>query len=348
LTAKESLRARRKEKTMRDAASKLMWVGRATVFMVGLAVTLALVLGVFTTALASIPGDPFRLGQTNGIDAMSTLVGNVAGTMLRVDNNSTGAGATALELQVEAGKPPMKINSGAKVALLNADKLDGKDATAFYAAGSKVADSSHADTADSATRAADANTLGGKNSSEFAAANHNHDSSYIQQSPTSVENASININGTLQTSGMVRTGSETGTFEGPGVGLSTYEGLVVRRTVSTSMNHGTVIARTNYLTLERDGSMGGLRIAWSSDIHTPHTVACMGLTSTGAPVGFYSGLPGGSRITNSTVFADSQNVVYYSCSFGEPGSVGSVTEVTMTREAGTGTWVGTLTSSMNQ
>ena len=82
---------------MRNAASKVMWVGRATVFMVGLAVMLALVLGVATTALASIPGDPFRLGQTNGIDAMSTLVGNVAGTMLRVDNNSTGAGATALD-----------------------------------------------------------------------------------------------------------------------------------------------------------------------------------------------------------------------------------------------------------
>jgi hypothetical protein len=146
---------------LRSATSKVMWVGRATVFLVGLAVMLALVLGVATTALASIPGDPFRLGQTNGIDAMSTLVGNVAGTMLRVDNNSTGAGATALDLRVEPGKAPMKVNSATKVALLNADKVDGKDATAFYAAGSKVADSSHAD------QAADANTLDGKDSAQF-------------------------------------------------------------------------------------------------------------------------------------------------------------------------------------
>lgn len=126
---------------VRTIAKKVMWVGRATVFLVGVAVTLALVLGVATTTFAALPGDPFRLGQTNGIDAMSTLVGNVAGPILRVDNSSTTAGATALDLQVEAGKPPMRVNSGAKVANLNADQLDGKSDTDFYAAGSKVADS---------------------------------------------------------------------------------------------------------------------------------------------------------------------------------------------------------------
>lgn len=138
---------------VRNAVGKIVWMARATTVMVGLAIMLALVLGVVTSALAALPGDPFRLGQTNGIDAMSTLVGNVAGPLLRVDNSSTGAGATALSLQVEAGKPPMKVNSGAKVAKLNTDKLDGLDSTGFYAAGSKVADSSHADLADSATSA---------------------------------------------------------------------------------------------------------------------------------------------------------------------------------------------------
>jgi len=110
------------------------------VFLVGLAVMLALVLGVATTALAVVPGDPFRLGQTNGIDAMSTLVGNVAGTMLRVDNNSTGAGATALDLRVEEGKPPMKVNSATRVALLNADKVDGKDSAQFFQGAGQTVD----------------------------------------------------------------------------------------------------------------------------------------------------------------------------------------------------------------
>jgi len=116
---------------IRSAVSKVMWVGRTAAAVFGLALVLALVFGVATMALAAVPGDPFRLGQTNGIDAMSTLVGNVAGPMLMLDNNSTGAGATALDLRVEAGKPPMKVNSATKVTKLNADSLDGKDSTAL-------------------------------------------------------------------------------------------------------------------------------------------------------------------------------------------------------------------------
>ena len=37
---------------MKAIASKVMWVGRATVFLVGLSVILAVVLGVAATALA--------------------------------------------------------------------------------------------------------------------------------------------------------------------------------------------------------------------------------------------------------------------------------------------------------
>ena len=58
----------------------------------------------------------------------------------------------------------------------DSDKLDGKDSTYFYAAGSKVSDAAHADSADHATSAdsatnadsaGDANTLDGKNSTDF-------------------------------------------------------------------------------------------------------------------------------------------------------------------------------------
>jgi hypothetical protein len=110
---------------LRGTLSKAMWVGRGAAAVFGLALVLALVLGAATMALAAVPGDPFRLGQTNGIDRLSTLVGNVATPMLRVDNGSTREGATALDLRVEAGKPPMKVNSSTKVALLNADEVDG-------------------------------------------------------------------------------------------------------------------------------------------------------------------------------------------------------------------------------
>jgi hypothetical protein len=108
---------------------KVVWLGRAITFCVGLAVVLALTVGVVSAALAGTGvGARFDLGRTNTVSAVSKLVGSVAGPSLLIDNNSTNSAATALELQVETGKVPMKVNSGAKVANLNADKLDGMDA----------------------------------------------------------------------------------------------------------------------------------------------------------------------------------------------------------------------------
>src|SRR5919107_4650601 len=147
--------------------SKVMWVGRATVFTVGLAVTLALMLGIATVALAAVPGDPFKLGRINTINTISTLVGSASSPMLRIDNNGSGA---ALDLQVEPGKAPMRVNSGTKVANLNSDTVDGYDSFDFYQFGEKVDDSAHADYADSAGEAqtaqmaTDSEQLDGKNS----------------------------------------------------------------------------------------------------------------------------------------------------------------------------------------
>jgi hypothetical protein len=75
-----------------------------------------------------------------------------------------------LQLQGPTTKPPMVVNSSVKVGNLNADQLDGKDSTGFYAAGSKVADSVHADQADSAAFASGAqnsNQLGGQPASSY-------------------------------------------------------------------------------------------------------------------------------------------------------------------------------------
>ena len=98
---------------LRNAASKVMWVGRATVFVVGLAVIVALVLGAATAAFGA-NGDVFRIGQSNFASAVSVL-------------NKSGAGP-ALRLLVDSG-PPLAVNSQGKVANLNADKLDGTDSS---------------------------------------------------------------------------------------------------------------------------------------------------------------------------------------------------------------------------
>ncbi len=117
---------------IRNVAGKVMWVGRATVFLVGLAVTLALVLGAATVALAAVPGDPFKLGQVNRInDALTTLIGSRSGPMMTIDNDSTAANARALDLRVEPNRAPMAVNSDRRVTNLNADKLDGLDSSDF-------------------------------------------------------------------------------------------------------------------------------------------------------------------------------------------------------------------------
>src|SRR5215212_519377 len=115
---------------LRTAVSKVMWVGRATVFLVGLAV----VLGVATAALAGTGvGAAFNLGRLNTVNQISRLVGKTDAPMLRVDNNATGTSATALDLQVEAGHAPMKVDSSTQVAGLNADQVDGKSSSQFMA-----------------------------------------------------------------------------------------------------------------------------------------------------------------------------------------------------------------------
>ncbi len=93
--------------------------------------TLALILGVATTALAAVPGDPFKLGRINRIDQLSTLVGSADGALLRINNEGSGP---ALDLRVQEGEVPINVNSATKVNDLNADKVDGKDSTAFVPA----------------------------------------------------------------------------------------------------------------------------------------------------------------------------------------------------------------------
>ena len=122
---------------IKSTASKVMWVGRATVFLVGLAVILALVFGIASRALGA-NGGGFILGKAaNTATKVTGLVGKVAtGSALVVKNPS---GGSALDLSV--GDPtadpstktvaPMKVNSQKVVTNLNADKLDGLDSTQF-------------------------------------------------------------------------------------------------------------------------------------------------------------------------------------------------------------------------
>lgn len=87
---------------------------RPTLLTVVLA-ALVLVLGGNLAAYAATGGS-FLLGKTNRADATSVLT-------------NTGTGP-ALKLR-SSGAPPLAVTSGRKVAKLNADRVDGLDATAL-------------------------------------------------------------------------------------------------------------------------------------------------------------------------------------------------------------------------
>ncbi len=150
---------------IRSAASKVMWVGKATVFLVGLSVILALVFGVASAALGA-DGDFFKVGKSNLASAVSTLT-------------KSGAGP-ALKLNVDSGAP-LAVNSTTKVAKLNADRIDNREASSFAnGVGGVATNADQLDGQDSTAflganqKAADSELLDGKNASEFAAdANQN-------------------------------------------------------------------------------------------------------------------------------------------------------------------------------
>ena len=104
---------------LRKVASKVAWVGRTASMVFGLALVMALVLGVAATAWSATGGN-FLLGKANSSTTPTSLVSTLtdaAKSALTVQNKSGGA---ALDLRVgNATTPannvaPLKVNSSAK------------------------------------------------------------------------------------------------------------------------------------------------------------------------------------------------------------------------------------------
>jgi hypothetical protein len=97
-------------------------------------------------------GGVFNLGQSNAVNAPTTLTGATASSQLKVANTSTALGASGIGITVATGKPPLAVNSATQVKNLNANFLQGKAANAFLPANGT---------------AANANALGGLFPSSF-------------------------------------------------------------------------------------------------------------------------------------------------------------------------------------
>src|SRR3712207_5411270 len=116
---------------VRSVVGRVMWLGRATVFLVGLAMILALVIGAATAAFGAV-GDAFTLGRANSAaNKMTSLSSSVADALKSTLLLKNTGGTSALEIKVgNAGVPandvaPMKVNSNKVVSNLNADTVDG-------------------------------------------------------------------------------------------------------------------------------------------------------------------------------------------------------------------------------
>jgi hypothetical protein len=106
---------------------------------------LALFVALAGTGVAATGGN-FILGQSNSATSQTGLAGTTSAAALAVANIG---GGVPLKLTGPSTQPPLVVNSATKVSLLNADELDGKDKTDFYAAGSKVANADLLDGKDS-------------------------------------------------------------------------------------------------------------------------------------------------------------------------------------------------------
>jgi hypothetical protein len=97
---------------------------------------LALFVALSGVGIAATGGN-FILGTPNTATSPTELTasGAASTSALKLTNNNTATGSTALELNVPAGKAPMKVNSRTKVTNLNADLLDGLESTAWVRRG---------------------------------------------------------------------------------------------------------------------------------------------------------------------------------------------------------------------
>ena len=152
-----------------------------------------------------------------------------------------------------------------------------------------------------------------------------------------------NVQGDLRTTGLTRSGSETGTSQPPNPA-----GLVVRRINSTETTAGSVVARSEFLTLERDGSNGGFLIRYvASPGYT--TVAAMGMTGTGDQVNRYFTLASPGTAGTVALYTDAQALVHFTCTFGRTYTSGEhLTQVTLSRYVGDWYWSGNVISTYNQ
>lgn len=154
---------------------------------------------------------------------------------------------------------------------------------------------------------------------------------------------SLGVGGDFHLGGLLRQGSETGTADPAG------RGLITRHLQSTNSALGSIVARTDTLTLERDGTLSGLRIVNTANPGSNIVIAVTGVDENGNQVSKMIFLSNPSPAGTNALISDGVSG-YFRCSFGDASDFGHQTEVSLSRTAvdSKATWVGFMTSTYNQ
>jgi len=152
-------------------------------------------------------------------------------------------------------------------------------------------------------------------------------------------NEVFRVNGT----GHIKMGNETGTAQGPVYPVNS-NGLIIRRIFTNITTAGSIVARTDNVLFERDGTYGGFRVnrIGGSGLEVCN---CMAVNSGGGTV---------NRALNNLaagvtqVYTNADNIVYLHCIIADPYSAGHSTEITLTREFADWFWLGTIMTTFNQ
>lgn len=188
-------------------------------------------------------------------------------------------------------------------------------------------------------------SLNGLPASAYAPASGS--ANYIQNQSGTPQAASFNISGNAQVSGYLRLGSETNAASPPDYPSA---GLVIRRIASTAATAGNLVARTDNLQLQRDGTVSGLRMAYATTGDF-ETINAFGITTNGTMVVYRNTIRNAGTNTLA-IFTDSQKVVHYDISFGYVYNTGHTCHVVMDRydDGLTSDYfmVGTITTTYNQ
>lgn len=128
-------------------------MGRRAVLLLTVMATMLVVVGGTALAITYTTSKKAALNLNKSsfvATAATALYSNAFGPALTIGTDSTQSSATPLSLDTETSdQAPMQVDSETKVDKLNADKLDGKDSTAFLGATQQATDADKLDGKDS-------------------------------------------------------------------------------------------------------------------------------------------------------------------------------------------------------